>query len=113
MAFTLIKLKCEVRAGTSVHEIVTPLPVISNGPSLNFRRFDWINAVSGKILTLFESAPRHSEVLKFVWQLSTTNQDQSSETGPVHTQVSLMCTRKVQCESTYKNLNEVSLAVVG
>ena len=113
MAFTLIKLKCEVRAGTSVHEIVTPLPVISNGPSLNFRRFDWINAVSGKILTLFERAPRHSEVLKFVWQLSTTNQDQSSETGPVHTQASLMCTGKVQCESTYKNLNEVSLAVIG
>ena len=59
---------------------------------INFRRFDWISAVSRKVLFLLESALRHFEVLKFLWQLNTTSQDQSSEKGPVHIQVSLKCT---------------------
>ena len=59
---------------------------------INFRRFDWISAVSRKVLFVLESALRHFEVLKFLWQLSTTSQDQSSEKGPVHIQVGLKCT---------------------
>ena len=59
---------------------------------INFGRFDWISAVSRKVLFLLESALRHFEVLKFLWQLNTTSQDQSSEKGPVHIQVSLKCT---------------------
>ena len=56
-------------------------------------RFDWISAVSRKVLALLESALRYFfEVLKCLWQLSTTSQDQLSEKGPVHTQVSLKCT---------------------
>ena len=46
----------------------------------------------GRILTVLESALGHFEVLKFLWQLSTTTQDQSSEKEAVHTQVSLKCT---------------------
>ena len=46
----------------------------------------------GRVLTLLESALGHFEALKFLWQLSTTSQDQSSEKGTVHTQVSLKCT---------------------
>ena len=45
----------------------------------DFRRFDWISAISRKGLTLLERALRHFEVLKFLWQLSTTSQDHSSE----------------------------------
>ena len=52
---------------------------------INIQRFEWISTVSRKVLTLLESALRHLEVLKFLWQLSTTSQDQSSEKGPVHT----------------------------
>ena len=46
----------------------------------------------GRVLTLLESELGHIEVLKFLWQLSTISQDQSSEKGTVHTQVSLKCT---------------------
>ena len=52
---------------------------------INFWRFRWTSAVSRKVLTLLESALQHFEVLKFLWQLSTTSQDRSSETGPVLT----------------------------
>ena len=52
---------------------------------INFWRFRWVNEVSRKVLTLLESALQHFEVLKFLWQLSTTSQDQSSATGPVLT----------------------------
>ena len=43
------------------------------------RPFDWISAASREVLTLRESALWHFEVLKFLWQQRTTNQDQSSK----------------------------------
>ena len=35
---------------------------------INIRRFDWISSVSREVLTSLESALRHLEVLKFLWQ---------------------------------------------
>ena len=43
---------------------------------ITFRRFDWVSAISRKVLTLLESALWHFVVLKSLWQLSTTSQDQ-------------------------------------
>ena len=40
---------------------------------ISFQGFDSISAVSRKVLTLLESALWHFEVLRFLWQLSSTN----------------------------------------
>ena len=40
---------------------------------ISFQGFDWISVVSRKVLTFLESALWHFEVLRFLWQLSTTN----------------------------------------
>ena len=41
---------------------------------IRFRHFDWISAVSRKVLTFLEIALQHFETLRFLWQLSTTSQ---------------------------------------
>ena len=41
---------------------------------IRFRCFDWISAVSRKVLTFLEIALQHFETLRFLWQLSTTSQ---------------------------------------
>ena len=40
---------------------------------IRFRHFDWISAVSRKVLTFLESELQHFETLRFLWQLSTTS----------------------------------------
>ena len=41
---------------------------------IRFWRFDWISAVSRKVLTFLESELQHFDVWRFLWQLSTTSQ---------------------------------------
>ena len=40
---------------------------------IRFRHFDWISAVSRKVLTFIDSELQHFETLRFLWQLSTTS----------------------------------------
>ena len=40
---------------------------------IRFRHFDWISAVSRKVLIFLESELQHFETLRFLWQLSTTS----------------------------------------
>ena len=41
---------------------------------IRFRRFDWISAVSRKVLTFLESELQHFDVWRFPWRLSMTSQ---------------------------------------
>ena len=60
-----------------------------------FRRFDWIRAVSRKVLTLLECPLRHFEVLK----VSVVTLDQSSTKGHVQTH----SVNPLDCVSTAAN----------